>query len=62
MAKKITNTNKATVAAGVGGTATAYVAGWLFTKYQIPFELSAPVVGGLFGILGRWAAKLNPNH
>lgn len=61
MAKRVSNTTKATATIGVSGALATYGAAIVSQKTGIPLEVTAPVLGGLFAWLGRWAAKLNPN-
>lgn len=60
------NVKKATtvgVAAGGGGAVViTYGAQVAEAKYGIPAPVTAVVLGGLFGFLSRWAAKLNPHE
>jgi hypothetical protein len=66
MTTKRKNVNKATtvgVAAGGGGAVViAYGAQMAEAKYGVPAPVAAAVLGGLFGFVSRWAAKLNPQE
>lgn len=60
------NVNKATTVGIAAGAGAAPVIAWGSTiaeaKYGVPAPVAAAVLGGLFGFLGRWAAKLNPHE
>lgn len=61
MAKRISNETRATAAIGGGATVTAWLAIEAQRRYGVPAEVGATVIGGLFSLLGRWAAKLQPS-
>lgn len=54
-------TNTATGTIGAVGALTSYAAYLAQTKYGVPMEVGAPVVGAILAFFGRWAAKLDPS-
>lgn len=50
----------ATVSGGTAAVLT-WAAGWAAQKYNLPLEVAAVAVGGVFTFVGRWAAKLIPS-
>lgn len=59
------NVRKATVvgitAGGTGAVVITWVAAEVERRYGVPAPVAASILGGVFGFLARWAAKLNPH-
>lgn len=52
--------NKVAAVSGTSGALITYGASIVAAKYNVPLEIAAIAVGGVFGFAMRWAAKLLP--
>lgn len=60
MRKMKSSTKGASVTGGAAAIVT-YAAGLASQKWNVPLEVAAVIVGGVFSFVGRWAARLIPD-
>lgn len=58
--RRFGTSNRVAAVGGTSGALVTYGASIVSAKYNVPLEVAAIVVGGVFGFAMRWAAKLLP--